>query len=176
MLRRAAFLLALASAGCAPAQDKPVALTGTLVTPDAIIPNGTVVLRHGVIEAAGAHVAIPDGATVIETGGVIVPGLVDLHNHLTWNIFPRWKPTEEFGSRYDWQAKPAYKVLMATPHQALQEEGLECDAERYAEVKAITEGETSVVGGSAKHPECDRGLARNLDDAADIAAASGLET
>ncbi|HEX4006177.1 MAG TPA: amidohydrolase family protein [Acidobacteriaceae bacterium] len=170
MPRRARFLLILTFAACACAQDLPVALTGTLVTPDAIVPNGTVVLRHGMIVAAGAHVTIPAGAKVVETGGIIAPGLIDLHNHLTWNVFPRWKPNTEFDTRYDWQAKPIYKVLMDAPHRALLDEGLECDAERYAEVKAITEGETSVVGGSMKHPECNRGLARNLDDDAGLGA------
>jgi 5-methylthioadenosine/S-adenosylhomocysteine deaminase len=44
--------------------------------------------------------------------------------------------------------------------------------ERYAEVKAITEGETSVVGGT--YTPCDQGLARNLDN--DPELGSGLGT
>ena len=127
------------------------------------------------IRDLGPHVAVPPDATVIETHGIIAPGLIDLHNHLTWNVFPRWKPDQEFGTRYDWQAKPVYNLLMTAPHKALVDEGLICDAERYAEVKAVTEGETSVVGGSSEHPECDHGLARNLDDAGDIARAPGLD-
>ena len=176
-----AFLLffLLLSAACAHAQHeakaRPTALRGTIVTPDEVIPNGTVVIERGIIREVGAHVAIPHDAVVLDTGGIIAPGLIDLHNHLTWNVFPRWKPSQEFGSRYDWQAKPAYNVLMTAPHQALVDEGLECDAERYAEVKAIAQGETSVVGGSSLHPECDLGLARNLDDPADIDHAGGLD-
>ena len=143
------------------AQSTPVALTGTLVMPQEIVENGTVVVENGRIVAAGAGVKIPAGAKVIRTEGVIAPGLIDLHNHLTWNIFPRWKPTEEFGNRYDWQQKPVYNILLTVPHQAIVDAGLECEAERYAELKAISEGETSVTGSMQN--SCVKGLARNLD-------------
>lgn len=142
-------------------QAASIALTGTLVMPQEVIENGTVVIEGGRIVAAGAEVKVPAGAKVIHTDGVIAPGLIDLHNHLTWNIFPRWKPTEEFGSRYDWQQKPVYSILLTAPHQAIVDAGLECEAERYAEVKAITEGETSVTGSMQN--ACVKGLARNLD-------------
>jgi hypothetical protein len=153
------------------AQNAPIALTGTLITPDGIVQDGVVLIQDGRIAAAGAHVSLPPGTRTVETHGVIAPGLIDLHNHLTWNVFPRWKPIEEFGTRYDWQQKPIYNVLMAAPHKALVEEGLECQMERYAEVKAISQGETSVVGGMLA--PCDQGLARNLDY--DPELGSGLE-
>ena len=75
--------------------------------------------------------------------------------------FPRWKPAQEFGNRYDWQQKPVYNVLMTAPHQAMVAAGLECEMERYAEVKAIIEGETSITG--SPQLACDQGLTRNLD-------------
>jgi len=152
-------------------QSAPIAITGTLVTPREIVPNGTVLIQNGKILAAGARVQLPRGTTVVRTDGVIAPGLVDLHNHLTWNVFPRWKPIEEFGNRYEWQQKPVYKVLMDAPHAALVSEGLECEMERYAEVKAISEGETSVVGGM--YAACDQGLARNLDYDAELGSGLG---
>src|SRR5579862_7443768 len=83
-------------------QSTPVAITGTLVTPQEIVHNGTVLIQNGKIIAAGAQVQTPQGVVVVHTDGVIAPGLIDLHNHLTWNVFPRWKPIEEFGNRYDW--------------------------------------------------------------------------
>src|SRR5271170_6278743 len=156
----------------ASSQTTPIAITGTLVTPQEIVPNGTVLIQNGKILAAGAQVQLPPGTSTVRTDGIIAPGLIDLHNHLTWNVFPRWKPNQEFGARYDWEALPVYKLLMDTPHAALVEEGLECQMERYAEVKAITEGETSVVGGM--YSSCDQGLARNLDY--DPELGSGLGT
>jgi len=143
------------------AQKTPIALVGTMVTPQEVIPHGVVVLQNGRIVASGADVKIPAGAKVLQVDGVIAPGLVDLHNHLGFNMFPRWKPIEEFGSRYDWQQKPVYNVQLTVPHAGLIKLGLECDMERYAEVKAISEGETSVTGGLSE--PCSNGLARNID-------------
>jgi 5-methylthioadenosine/S-adenosylhomocysteine deaminase len=143
------------------AQSTPIAITGTLVTPQEIVPNGTVLFQNGKILAAGAQVQLPPGTSTVRTDGIIAPGLIDLHNHLTWNVFPRWKPIQEFGNRYDWQQKPVYNMLMNEPHYELVGEGLECAMERYAEVRAISEGETSVMGGM--YSACAQGLARNLD-------------
>jgi 5-methylthioadenosine/S-adenosylhomocysteine deaminase len=154
-------LLAVCARLAASAQTTPVALTGTVVTPQDVLENGTVLLQNGRILAVGKDVKLPPGTKVIATRGILAPGLIDLHNHLTWNIFPRWKPTEEFGSRYDWQQKPVYNILLSAPHQAIAAAGLECEAERYAEVKAITEGETSVVG--SLQTACDERVARDLD-------------
>ncbi|MGC1294233.1 MAG: amidohydrolase family protein [Alloacidobacterium sp.] len=152
-------------------QSSPLAITGTLVTPQEIVPNGTVLIQNGKILAAGAQVQLPQGASIVHTDGIIAPGMIDLHNHLTWSVFPRWKPIEEFGNRYDWEQKPVYNVLMDVPHTALVSEGLECEMERYAEVKAISEGETSVVGGM--YASCDQGLARNLDYDAELGSGLG---
>src|SRR5262245_56331288 len=42
------------------------------------VPNGTVVIRDGKIAAAGAGIAVPAGATVIDASGMFVyPGLID---------------------------------------------------------------------------------------------------
>ena len=166
-------LIALFIPAALTAQATPLALTGTLITPQEEIANGTLLIQNGRILASGVHVTLPPGTKVVPTNAIIAPGLIDLHNHLTWNIFPRWKPAEEFGSRYDWQQKPVYNIQMTEPHRLLVEAGLECEAERYAEVKAITEGETSVTGSmqgpcSYTHDS----LARNLD--VDPGLGSGL--
>src|ERR1700684_3624036 len=137
------------------------ALRGTLVTPGGIVENGTVLIQQNKIVAVGAKVKLPPNATVIDTHGVIAPGFIDLHNHLTYNVFPRWHPSSEFGNRYDWQQKPIYQTLIESPHASMVADGLECEMERYAEVKALTEGETSAVGSLAE--ACSTGLAHNLD-------------
>ena len=164
-------VLLLLGKGAGNAQKLPIALEGEVVTPGGVIEHGTVLIENGRILAAGAAVKLPAGTRVIDTDAVIAPGLIDLHNHLTWNVFPRWKPSQEFGNRYDWQQKPAYNVLMTVPHKQMVEQGLECDMERYAEIKAITEGETSVTG--SLHASCVHGLARNLDEDAELTAKHG---
>jgi 5-methylthioadenosine/S-adenosylhomocysteine deaminase len=149
----------------APAQQPTTwALRGTLVLPDTLISNGTLLIRDGVIVAAGEHVDLPANTPVTDlraAHAIIAPGFLDLHNHLTWNVFPRWHPVQEFGNRYDWQQKAVYQTIVEAPHAALVADGLECAMQRYAELKAITQGETSVVG--SLHAPCSQGLARNLD-------------
>jgi imidazolonepropionase-like amidohydrolase len=48
----------------------------------ASIPRGNVVIRGGLIVAAGPAVALPEGAEVIEGNGLtLLPGLIDSHTH-----------------------------------------------------------------------------------------------
>jgi 5-methylthioadenosine/S-adenosylhomocysteine deaminase len=139
-------------------------LRGTIVTPDSTIKNGAVwIVDDKIIEVGGA-VHAPPRTPVVQTNSIILPGLIDLHNHLTWNLFPRWRPTQTFSNRYDWQQVPIYGIALNTPHAQLAAasgKNLGCLMNLYAEVKAITQGETSVVG--SLQDQCVQGLARNLD-------------
>ena len=143
-------------------EEKPIALIGTILSANQSLDNGTLLIVDGHIAAVGTGISIPNNAIVLHIDGVILPGLIDLHNHLTWNVFPRWKPMEEFGSRYDWQQKPVFRILLDSPYRRLVEAGFSCEMQRYAEVKAMVHGATSVIG-SLRRP-CNQGLVRNLDD------------
>lgn len=64
-----------------------VAFTGGRVVTGtgSIFDGGTVVVRDGVIDAVGeaGRIAVPDGATVIDTTGRwVLPGFIDAHTHL----------------------------------------------------------------------------------------------
>ena len=150
-------------------QTHPYALSGTLVTPSGIEDDGIILVADGVIRAVGAGIGLPPGTPVFPTNGVIFPGLIDLHNDLVYNVFPRWTPPSPVGDRYDWQVMPDYFRKLSDPESAMIDRGDGCEMERYAEIKALLGGATSVVGSyspTASDPhrnECDRGLARNLD-------------
>jgi len=164
-------LILAVALSCLPswAQQNQFALLGTLVTPTEVIENGVILVAGEKIEAIGKDVKVPAGTKVIDTGGFIYPGLIDLHDHLTWNFLPRWKPNREFANRYEWQAVPEYKIVLTTPEGKAFDEGLACDTEQYAEVKAIVGGATSVIGSlnqwnqKPDKQKCIEGLARNLD-------------
>lgn len=67
-----ALLLAAAALISAPAAAQTIAITGGIVAigdGSQPIPNGTVVMRDGRIVAAGAGVAVPAGATVVDARG-----------------------------------------------------------------------------------------------------------
>jgi len=55
---------------------------GTLVLPDALVPEGRVICVDGLIAARGRRVPRPAGARVVDArGGFIAPGFVDIHVH-----------------------------------------------------------------------------------------------
>ena len=78
----AVLLISVTARGDAPGV---YALTGATVHPVSgpAVPNGVVVIRNGLIEAAGANAAIPPDATVIDVAGMhVYPGLIDAQTSL----------------------------------------------------------------------------------------------
>jgi imidazolonepropionase-like amidohydrolase len=77
---RKLLLLALALGASAPAAAQTVAITnGRVVIGDGTPPiqGGTVVIRNGRVVAAGANVAVPSGASVVDANGRwVTPGLM----------------------------------------------------------------------------------------------------
>jgi 5-methylthioadenosine/S-adenosylhomocysteine deaminase len=148
------------------------ALAGTILTPSGIVGDGAIAISGQQISAAGASSTISSAATAIKVSGIILPGFIDLHNHLTWNILPRWLPGRKFADRYEWQDTAEYDRFLVTPHN-LALAAAACESEIYAEIKALAGGATSVVGSllPTSHPEnakCTKGLARNLDTASGL--------
>jgi 5-methylthioadenosine/S-adenosylhomocysteine deaminase len=148
-------------------------IAGAMLAPSGVIVSDAAIAISGQkITAAGPSSTIPSAATAIKVPGIILPGFIDLHNHLTWNILPRWLPGRTFVNRYEWQDTAEYDRFLTTPHN-LALNAAACESEIYAEIKALAGGATSVVGSllPGTHPEnakCVKGLARNLD------VASGL--
>lgn len=143
-----------------PVFGQTYALRGTLVTPGDVIENGVIVIKDGVIDAVGADLTIPEDVPVTDTGGFIYPGLIDLHNHLTWNAHPRWSAGTLTRNRYEWQAMDSYAARLSGPQSKVRTL-VSCDLERFAEIKALVWGATSTTG--SLFDPCTKGLARNLD-------------
>ena len=86
---RAALIILVLAVTATTAQSpppRPIAITGvTVIDPNAgaAVPCMTVVIREGRIASAGADVAVPRDATVIDgRGQFLMPGLWDMHVHL----------------------------------------------------------------------------------------------
>jgi cytosine/adenosine deaminase-related metal-dependent hydrolase len=94
-------------------------------------------------------------ANRIDTGGLIYPGLIDLHNHMAYNCLSLWLAPDHPGSwtsRSQWPDDKDYKPAISLPANAL------CHADgksvlKYVETKAAVGGVTAIQG-SAKlaHP------------------------
>src|SRR4029077_20253445 len=82
-----ALLLIVSSAFASQGQQSPVTVirAGKLIDVDAgrALPNQTIVIRNGKIEAIGENLAIPAGATIIDLSKMtVLRGLIDCHTHL----------------------------------------------------------------------------------------------
>lgn len=157
-----------------PDTSSPLVVLGKVVTMDGnIIDDGAVYCRNGVIEAVQIRTApLPLGfetAVRIDTQGVIYPGLIDLHNHLNYNVLPLWNPPEKYGDRYEWRAAAAYKRDISQPMAAIVAKGLSAAVIRYVEAKLLVGGTTSSQGMNLKPGATQfyRGMVRNLEQTDD---------
>ncbi|MEO8385891.1 MAG: amidohydrolase family protein [Betaproteobacteria bacterium] len=162
-------LFAASISGIAHAQWKAesgMVLVGKVVTMnDAgdVLPNARIWLANGKIMAiAKAGEALPDAAkdaVVINTNGAIYPGMIDLHNHPDYGIYPLMPITKKYADRYEWRwYDEVYNKRITYPQELMTRAyyfdlGLEIG--RYGEYKALAGGTTSIQGGGALN----RGLA-----------------
>ena len=70
----------------------PFALHGAVITPDGAWSSGYVTVANGVIDRVSTQQ--PTDVAVLETDGVILPGLLDLHGHPEFNVFAAWEPPQ----------------------------------------------------------------------------------
>jgi 5-methylthioadenosine/S-adenosylhomocysteine deaminase len=159
--------LLAASLPAAGAAGADWSIAGTILSPNGIIADGTLSISDQKISSVGPSATVRGAANSIKVQGIILPGFIDLHNHLTWNILPRWVPGRKFSNRYEWQDSPEYDRVLSNPHYIVMGE-VSCEAEIYAEIKALAGGATSTLGGLLKSP-CTVGLVRNLDTDSGIA-------
>jgi cytosine/adenosine deaminase-related metal-dependent hydrolase len=159
----------LSCASSAFAQD--LVLKATVIAPNKVLESALVTVKGGRITGVTDGGAAADAVTI---DGVIFPGLIDLHNHLTWNVLPNWHPPRLFTNRYEWQETPEYALSLSGPYGAMVAAGRSCDMNRFGEVKSLVNGGTVTVGGYGPAPtdvtrnRCILGLARNVDSAADL--------
>ncbi len=130
-----------------------IVLTGQVLTVDPdrrVIRSGAVYVHDGIIEAVQPTSQAPPAGFAavarVNTGGLITPGLIDLHNHLAYNTLPLWVGRDKaYTTRYQWPGAPTYQSDVSNPAQAL---GIAAPAAalRFAEVKAIVGGVTAIQG------------------------------
>ncbi len=112
------------------------ALRGLVMTPNGPRTNWTVHVRDNVILAV-TNAAIA-GITNVDTGGIIFPGLIDVHNHPAYNSFPTLMFTNfPFGHRDQWGEYDSEYSAWKT--------------KRNSVTNAVSESTTSTV---AKYGEC----------------------
>ncbi len=161
---------------------KNVILQGRIVTMNQsadVIENGFVWVNDGVIIAVSANRdalnaalldAKADAATIpiVHVEGDILPGMIDLHNHPEYAIYPLLPITRKYKDRYEWrfydddyQRRITYLNTLMTQAQYFD---LGVEVGRYGELKALVGGTTSLQGSrptmAYSREEC---LVRNIE-------------
>ncbi len=119
--------------------------------------------------AAGAATA-----SVVDTQGIIFPGLIDTHNHILFDIFDEtdWAPTQSYTNHNQWTSSPRY-AAMVDAKQWLNGEidmpgiasvSLGCELDKYGELKGLIAGTTSILGSATPgNKACYGSLSRTID-------------
>lgn len=144
-----------------PLTGPPLALAGRIVTMNesfAIRSDAIVYVEKGIIVAVQDRVqpapAGFSGVPVVETGGTIFPGQIELHNHLSYNALPLWSPVpKRFKHCGEWPNHKDYRPMVGGPMTVL---GMYKDAGghfpllpplvRYIECKCLLGGVTTSQG------------------------------
>ena len=132
------------------------ALHGRVVTMDAartVLADGVVYVENGLItDIRPAADPPPDSCKDLvpaDTGATLYPGLIELHNHLPYNVLPLWRVPKRYGDRGQWggASNPAYHRLVTGPMTVLgQNPALMPAVVRYVEAKAVVNGTTTSQG------------------------------
>lgn len=139
--------------------------TRTLLAGNVMTPNeckrGWIAIEGGVIREVSFDVkAMPSSA--VDVGDCIIcPAFVDMHNHVVYSVYPRWKADGTLSGRFDWRgrtrcqitvnAQPVkhYKNNVSTPHKEMTGNG--SDLRRlsqlctYGQIRGLIGGTTTMV-------------------------------
>jgi len=140
--------------------NAPIVLRGTVLTPDGAMKHGYVGIQNGRIVSVSDKQPDIAGAVDVNTTGIILPGFVDLHNHVPWNALPRWRPGRTFTNRDQWVADAEYRRVVADPFGRASATSF-CDMNAWGELRAMMGGATAIM--ATQRMACIHGLVRNLD-------------
>jgi len=100
---------------------------------------------------------------VVDTGGSVMPGMLDLHGHPEFNVFAAWEPPRLFSNRYQWRRSELYQQIVRDPQNRLLTALPPQTQLRYAEVRALVGGVTAIQGASGRVRSSAESLVRNVD-------------
>ena len=157
-------------------------LRGHIVSPDKSY-KGEVLVDAGLIVCAApscADHAMAADATILDTQGIIAPGLIDLHNHILFDIFDDddWLPKQLYTNHNQWPKEDTYAEMLDVkqcltwasqgrpawcPGHFEGDGRLTCEMDKWGELKGLVAGTTSIVGLPGTSSACFGSLARSID-------------
>jgi 5-methylthioadenosine/S-adenosylhomocysteine deaminase len=170
-----------------PATGPTMILRGRIVTMNAantVLPDGCLYIREGSLIAVQDRAAPPPAGfpavPVTATGGTIYPGLIELHNHLSYNALRLWQVPKLYRNRDQWSGIPEYRERVSGPMNIIgKTPELLPPLIRYVEAKCLVGGTTTSQGvalfSNAGVRRYYRGVVRNVETT-DEAALPEAET
>lgn len=159
-----------------PLDGPQYALRGRIVTMNdtrSVINDGIIYIDKGIIIAVKQASAAPpagfSGIQVVNTRGTIYPGLIELHNHLSYNILRLWNVPDTYTNRDQWAGTAEYRKSISGPMNVLGKTPGYVEAiVRFVECKCLMGGVTTSQGialfsnnGIQKYY---RGIVRNVEN------------
>jgi cytosine/adenosine deaminase-related metal-dependent hydrolase len=159
------------------AAARRLVLRGRIATLDSnsrVIQDGFVCVQDDIIASVTpADAGIPAAfsqAPLIQTSGTIYPGLIELHNHPSYNAIPLWSVPKRYLNRGQWRADAIYKRQISNPATLLTHHPQDIypkSVARFVECRALLGGVTttqgltlSSLGGAVPYYQ---GLVRNVE-------------
>jgi cytosine/adenosine deaminase-related metal-dependent hydrolase len=148
-------------------------LRGTIVTDTQAPFAGEVFVQGDTIMCVAASCAATSGAsaaTIVDTAGIVMPGLIDTHNHILFDIFDEtdWSPSHGYTNHNQWSSDDPKYTALVDAKQYMNGEGSSvdfgCAMDKYGELKGIIAGTTSILGAAnPSNRKCYGSLARTID-------------
>jgi cytosine/adenosine deaminase-related metal-dependent hydrolase len=140
-------------------------LLGTILTPTGPLVGELLIAGNRITCVAPSCAGMPMAGTVtvIDThGATISPGLLDAHDHLSYDFIPEWVPSPPrlFDSRYEWRGNAAYGDWVEPENVT----AAVCAGSKWGELRSIIHGTTTIQGQSPAGVACVDRLARNADN------------
>ena len=160
-----------------PGEHDPILLYADLVTPDLEVPAGQVLFAQDRILCAGqgcgegryAEVAAQAKTVASEDRLIAFPGLIDIHNHVSWNTWNRVRLSQDcYDNRDEWRGESAYRSFRSK--QGAVSGKAFCEATLYGELRVLVGGGTMTQGATLGSKDWDKyrcldTLVRNIDEA-----------
>lgn len=168
--------------GVAAGSGAGLLLRGTVVTPTVAFVGEVLVVGDTIACAAAscAGTAGADTATIIETRGLIFPGLIETDNEILYSIFDEtdWAPPHLYASHYEWSADSKYGALVDAKQYLNGETwpvSYGCEMDKYGELRALMAGTTSIVANAGMNKSCYGSLARTIDQSSNDLGADYIQ-
>ena len=130
----------------------PYTLKGDVVLDGQILKDYYVTITGNTITRVDSTAPAGKDNLIVETNGYIFPGLIDSHNHPTYNIFKPIEFGKFYQERYDWQADSIYDAWKDFINPIRNSN--ECNIWKVAEVREMVAGCTTIQNCSYGSSDC----------------------